>query len=587
MTAGRPHAILTRHFLRRFLDSDLIAPDADRSQFVALVAATCFCSTVFITVTVSCFKYVAGYYTPGMAAVASLDDKAFYIGLSMLVAALLAVSQWDALAIDARDASILEPLPIAVSTIRRAKLAAVALLGAWAALLLNLAPSLVFPMLLLVKQRVSLAGALWIVAVHAIITMAAALFGYAAIVALREVLSAMLGLRGFARVSHLLQGVLVVALGSALLLLPGLSRRVEPRLAAAPAAWAAPVWFLGAYETLAGNVLAESPRPRHVAARLTELDRRATIAYRSHRARFAALGRTAAAALLLVFAAAGAAYAWNARRLPQLAPPAAAAAHRRRWPRRWLGRAIFPHDAAARAGFWFTLAVLWRSRPHRLILACAAAAGLAVAIVALSGLDADALVRDGRVAPRLLLAQPLLFGALLIGFRHAVRVPVELRGSWGFRLAWPGRTRAFLAGARRAAVVALVLPALAAVFVLVAVVVGPLHALAHAALGFAGAIALLDALLLAYRKVPFTCAYLPDENVKALGPIYVAAYLLGASAVARIESAALATPAATVRTLLVLLAIAAALALMRRGRTIRPVEFDEAPERTQQLGLHT
>ena len=50
----------------------------------------------------------------------------------------------------------------------------------------------------------------------------------------------------------------------------------------------------------------------------------------------------------------------------------------------------------------------------------------------------------------------------------------------------------------------------------------------HAGLGLAGAIVLLEALMLSYDKVPFTCTYLPSENMKALAPIYAIAFIIGA-----------------------------------------------------------
>jgi hypothetical protein len=320
---------------------------------------------------------------------------------------------------------------------------------------------------------------------------------------------------------------------------------------------------------------------------MLESDRRTTAVYRSHQGQFAALARVAAAALLIVFTAAAAGYAWNARRLPQLAPIAPAAS-RPQWRLfRRLERLLIARDATVRAGFYFTLAVLWRSRTHRLTLACAAAVGIAVAVVALSGLDLQEAVRNGRVAPRLLIVQPLLYGALLIGFRHAIRVPAELSANWGFRIGWRGRTREFLAGARRAAVAALIFPALLVVFPLDAFVLGMLPALTHAAVGFAGAIAMLETLLLSRTKVPFACTYLPSENMKALGPIYVAAFLLGASAFARVESVALSDPAVAARVILGLLALVAIVRFVSLRRTqTGPMEFDEAPERTQQLGLH-
>ena len=64
-------------------------------------------------------------------------------------------------------------------------------------------------------------------------------------------------------------------------------------------------------------------------------------------------------------------------------------------------------------------------------------------------------------------------------------------------------------------------------------VLGPRLALMHAALGLAGAIVLLEALMISYDKVPFTCTYLPSENMKALAPIYAIRFLIGASLFAR------------------------------------------------------
>ena len=132
MDAGRPrtpHALLTAHFLRQFLENDLISPEADRSQLLAVVGAMLLSLTLFISVFMS-VNYVSVILTPGQAAVLSLDDKFFYLALAMIVTALVAASQWDALAIDPRDAAILEPLPVRAGTIRRAKLSAVAILGA-------------------------------------------------------------------------------------------------------------------------------------------------------------------------------------------------------------------------------------------------------------------------------------------------------------------------------------------------------------------------------------------------------------------------------------------------------------------------
>lgn len=583
MRAARPptpHGLLTRLFLRQFLQNDLISPDADRAQLLAVVSASILSLTLFVSAVMS-VGYIGPLLTPGMAAVLSLDDKFFYLAVGMIVTALVAAAQWDALTVDARDAAILEPLPVSIATIRRAKLTAVALVGLTAALAVNLWPSLVFPSLLVFTfKQMSLLSMLALIVTHAVVTVGASAFGFLTVVALRELVAAVLGPRAFARVSPWVQGALIVMLGGALLLLPAAASRIGERGFAGWRALSPPMWFLGVYEASAGGLIADLPRtpigPRQAAA-----DQIAALVYHNRRPQFPRLARRAGWAIAGVWAIAAAAYLLNARRLPSLAP-VAPAAHRRRSGRPGrIANAVLLRHAAARAGFYFTLAAMGRSHVHRLTLACAAAAGLAMAVLALSSVE----WHSGAASSRLLSTQPLLYGALLVGFRHVIRVPAELRASWGFQLAWRGREAAFVAGAKIAAVVALVLPALAVLLPLFAYTVGVRHALTHAALGLAGAVVLLEALMLTYDKVPFTCTYLPSENMKALAPIYVIAFVAGASLFARLQSDALQRS----RALWLLGGLALAVAVLRiiSARRVRlpEVQFDEVPATFQRLGL--
>lgn len=576
-----PHRLLTAHFLRQFLENDLISPDGDRSQLLAVVSATMLSLTLFVSAVMS-FSYVAPLMTPGLAAVLSLDDKYFYLALAMIATALVAASQWDALAIDVRDAAILEPLPLHAGTIRRAKMTAVAILGIAAAVGVNAFPSLVFPSLLVYNLRqMSVIGLLGLIATHAVLSISAAVFGYVAIIALRESLVATLGRRWFARVSPWAQGALIVLLGGSLLLLPAAANRIAQRGFDGWRAMSPPMWFLGAYEVTAGGIIADLPRGRMI-PRQANNDVVAAEMYRTRRPEFPALARRAGLAFAVVFAVAVAAYLLNARRLPSLAP-APPPTLRRRW---GLGgriaNAFVLWRAAARAGFYFTLAAMWRSNTHRLTLACAAAAGLAMAVVALSGARVD---QGAGASPRLLMMQPLLYGALLVGFRHAIRVPAELRANWGFQLAWRDDTRAFLTGVKFAAVLGLLVPALVILLPLFVFALGPQLALLHAALGLAGGVVLLETLMFGYEKVPFTCTYVPSENMKALAPLYVIAFVIGASLFARVQYDAVHDAGATGATVtLTGLFIALRIASMRR-RHVPRVVFDEAPVAFQRLGL--
>jgi hypothetical protein len=334
-------------------------------------------------------------------------------------------------------------------------------------------------------------------------------------------------------------------------------------------------------------MIADHPRGR-MTFRQARADRIMSGVYERHRAAFPELRRRALSGFGVVLLVAALAYTVNARRFSALAPPSLAA-RRRRW--RWAAAAantLIVRDATARAGFFFTLAAMWRSGVHRLTIAGGAAAGVAMSLIALSNVGLGD-VASGTAAPQsVLIVQPLLYGALLVAFRHAVRVPAELRANWGVQLAWREHERQFLSGVRRAAVLTLVLPALAVTFPLFAYLLGARLALGHAALGFAGAVVLLDVLLAGYRKVPFTCTYMPNEYMKALGPIYLIAFLIGASVFARMQGAALRDPGTALR-LLLLLAVVLAAVRVATVRLRRPelVDFNEVPVTTQRLGLHT
>ena len=178
--------------------------------------------------------------------------------------------------------------------------------------------------------------------------------------------------------------------------------------------------------------------------------------------------------------------------------------------------------------------------------------------------------------------------ALRSADRALLVVPAELRANWAFQMAWRDHTRSFMAGVRRAAMTGIVVPALLVVLSLFLFFLSPWLAVAHALLGLAGAFVVLEILMFSYAKVPFTCTYVPDENLKALGIPYVVLFLTGASAFAGMVHGALQSTGAAIRLVILLAIIVAVLRVAARRRTASgPIEFNEAPMTTQQLGLHT
>jgi hypothetical protein len=163
-----------------------------------------------------------------------------YSAWSMTVMALVAVAVWDALSLDRRDTEILGPLPVPRGVIRRAKIAALLVLALGFAAALNVVPALMHPIGAVSRLRPNLLQVGTLVAAHLASTTAAAAFGFAAVLSVRELLHAILGTAGFRRISVLVRAALVVALVTTLLLIPAMAFRV------------ATLWLQGAIDRAQG-----------------------------------------------------------------------------------------------------------------------------------------------------------------------------------------------------------------------------------------------------------------------------------------------------------------------------------------------
>lgn len=577
--------LLTRHFVRRFVDNDLISPDADRHGVLAVTGAALISSSLFLTVAL-CFKYSFGIELPGPAALWALNDRFLYIAASMVVTALATLFVWDALGFDARDAAILGPLPIPRGVVIRAKLTALLLFGLAWAVAVNVVPTFLHPMLILAKLDPSAEGLLRLIAVHGIVTMSAAVFGFMVVVTLRALSHVALGDRLFARLSATIRAVLVLVLVSTLFLLPGIASNVS-------ASWLAmdtpsrslvpPLWFLGLYETAAGDVVVNAQNVRidpgaPRLARLMAMNQKATDAYRGHRLVFRELAGIAGIATLVLTLVGVPACVWSFRR-----PPVHAPAHRRRRISAVLldtGAEVFIRHPIARAGFFFTLQTLARSPAHRIVIAVTAGIGLAGAIVTLGGRDIGETIASQMPLTVVLAAQFVLVSSLIAGFRHAVRIPAELGANWIFQVAWPGDERGYLSGVKKAGVVGLVLPALMTLQPLNMLALGWRVALLHGLAGLMAGLIVLELLLMNVRRPPFACSYLPDGGVRTpLAPIALGGFAGVTYLFATIERLALVDQRSTIWLLMGLgacMAVVRAIDIWKRRRPIE-IAFNELP----------
>src|SRR5437773_2297293 len=99
--------LLVRHFLWRFLEHDLISPSADRHVVLSALGGVMVAVSLFMAFLIATPYVFSNLMPPGIVSLSSLDDRFLFTSASMVVMALVAVAQWDALALDARDTAAL------------------------------------------------------------------------------------------------------------------------------------------------------------------------------------------------------------------------------------------------------------------------------------------------------------------------------------------------------------------------------------------------------------------------------------------------------------------------------------------------
>ena len=553
--------LLTQHFLERFLENDLLSPDADHHQGIALVCGGLLTLGLFLSVFSSLKFLFMPFQSPGRTAVLAVGDRLVFVTLAMIVLAFVAVATWEALSLDPRDTAILGPLPIERAVLARAKLRAIAILAGSFSLVASGLSSLFHPTLMVAKLPIGMGPALALIVVHLLVTLGAGLFGFGSVLAVREILRATLGWR-FTRVSTSLQAVLIVILVTSFLLLPAILSwaRTDSNVARLLPS----VWFVGLQEALAGPLVADLPRGVLPPAFAAQEDR-AAARYREAAAWLRPLAWRAVAALTIALGVAVAAYFWNCRSLPL--PLVGHRAVRYHGPR-LLTRAMMLttlRNPAMRAGFFFTVHCLFRSGPHRVVMAGCTAVSLALSTVLLGAGSRSPAADLWGIPVYVFATQTISLAVMLFGFVHVTRLPADVTANRLFRIAWIADGTRFVAGVRRAALIAIVLPVVLMLLPPCAYLMGWRFAMMHALTGIVLGAALLTVLMFGSIQLPLVATYAPSEDLSTVGPVVLIGGMIAALTFARIERFALAdTQSAAV--LWMVLALVAVLPHLLAGR---------------------
>jgi hypothetical protein len=435
--------------------------------------------------------------------VATIPDEYFFIVLSMTVTGAAALWRWDTIFLDRRDYANLVPLPIRLRSIFLANFSAIIALAALFTLVVNAASIILFPVAVVGSQS-SFAVFFRFAAGHAAAVFLASIFSFSAIFALAGILMALLPVKLFRSISLLARFVTAIFLLALLVssfavppFLDGTSLAMKQRVAMLP-----PVWFLGISQTVWGN-----GRDRFYSL-MTEAAGVALIA----------------AALIAILS-----YTVSFRRSFIRIPETADAGPLPRVQLKSSPLAIL-HNATLRspsqeACYDFIVRTLLRSDAHLQIVMAFAGLGLVAAAASLSSLKSPHFILAGPAPSVEFLSVPFILSYCIIaGVRLAFEIPTDLRANWIFRLSLSPDNHQARPIARRVLHAATLPWLIPFVFAVTLIFFGWIVALLHAAFLTLANVAVIEILLVKYRKIPFTCSYPRFESHSG---VILVAYLLG------------------------------------------------------------
>jgi hypothetical protein len=476
--------VLYREFLFRMVDLEVLSAHAlgDANKLLGQFAALLILISVGFSA--AAFGFADARMSPPARLVFSLIMEHFLIATTMLVVGLFAVLSWDGTFPDRRDVLVLAPLPVRARTMFLAKVAAVATALSLTVALLHAAAGFIWP-LALAYANFGVAGLIRVFAVYWFTMLAAGAFVYCGVLGVQGLAAQLLPRRLFLRVSAFMQLAAFCLFVCVYFLQPGfvgLATLISPEVRRL-LPWLPSYWFLGLFQELNGSmhpVLAPVLAP---------------------------LARKAWMGLAITVCGTAVAYALSYMRTlrkiveePDITPGSRGFG--------WLPP--FGNRVQTAIG-QFSVRTLVRSRQHRMILAFYLGIGFAFTIFLLKAPEMKPQL-PGEANTPLLTASIVMMALAVVGTRVVFAMPLDLRANWIFRSAGLQRGPHILAASRRSLLLLSVAPVWLASAVLCLRLWPWRLAAGHlVVLGLLGML-LADICLLGFRKIPFTCSYLPGKS---------------------------------------------------------------------------
>jgi hypothetical protein len=464
-----------------------------------------------------------GAYDPFTA---TIPDEYFFIVLSTTVTGAVALWRWDSIFLDRRDHANLVPLPVSLRTLFFANLSAILALAALFAIVVNAASLILFPVVVVGSQS-SFPIFVRFAAGHAIAVLFASIFSFFAIFALAGLLMAVLPPSAFRRVSLLARFVMAIfllGLLASVFAVPDLLRQMSVANA---------------------HTMAKLPPISSIGvARSVWVKGNDAFAAGVARAALFAFGLTALTAVV--------AYSLSFRRsflrIPEMADVSPLPRMRPSFSPLAIVHKVMLRAPSQRACYHFITRTLLRSDPHLQIVSAFAALGLVAAVETVTSIHADKFFFIHHVPSADFLSTPLVLSyCIVVGIRFAFEIPANLDSNWIFKLWLHGDDRQARSVARRILLIFSMSWLAPACFAVTFFYFGWLNALLHTTLLIVGTALLVEALLIHFRKIPFTSCYPAFQSNSG---VILVAYLFGffvfTDYFPEIEHWALASPVLTV-----------------------------------------
>ena len=453
--------------------------------------------------------------------VVSLPDEYFFIVLSMTVSGAVAVWRWDAIFPDRRDYMNLVHLPVSTRSIFFANLAAVLSLAVLVAIDVNAASCVLFPAVVAATQS-QFVFFLKFAGVHAAAVIFASILSFLIVFSLLGCSMALLPPRIFKKVSSYVRGVAVLYLVALLFTsfaVPNLLRNLPSH----PPRWTFLLpssWFVAWCQSMRGRATPGLTALGHLS--------------------FPAV----AAAAVIAFCAYAIGYRRHFLRIAELSEGMAAGApsHLAKL-YHYADRSILktPFQRASSRFVWKTL---FRSEAHRLLLTGVGGLGIVLASQELmNAVQVTASAHQAALSSQALSVPFILSFLIIIGLRAVFEIPTELPCNWIFRLMLDPEHQQCERLARTVMLVAVFPWVVLGIFPAYLYLAGVEIALLHTILILGWSLLLTNAVLIRFRKIPFTCTrpIFKQHSIVILLSVGFA-FLLYAASLPEFEAWALARP---------------------------------------------